>query len=373
MDQFQSYSQALQESLSSVQQPEVEKPEELQTPAQLVGSTVLEGVGTDILREGIGETKEFFKKKALSKLGFSEDEADEISSNGLKGLKNVLKGRLQEKLDPESFSDREIKAGLRNNESIGDDADAVFKNLKDPEAFNEKFKAQFPESELTDDEIEATRLKGLSKYGQRGRNVLSEGEGELKMPELPKIKVPEIKAPSVDLPDVEPGYRVLSDVEGLQRRLPTFTEQERQFRPASLEEVDPEDLTALPSAADIAEVSGTDLSGTVSNLTSNLSGRIGQIGQTAQEAASGAEEAAGESLAKAAAKTAIKTGAEEAGEAAGEIAGEGLLDAALGPVGIAVGLGTMIAGLFLHKRHHDRPDPVPGPRINPSVQFGLLP
>lgn len=351
MDDFQSYSQALQESLTSVEQPKVEKPEELQTPAQQVGSTILEGVGTDILREGIGETKEFFKKKALAKLGFSEDEADAISKDGLKGLKDVLKSRLQQKLEPQTFTDNEIKEGLRNNANIGDDADNVLKNLKDPEAFNEKFKAQFPESDLSDDEIEATRLRGLSKYGTRGRDLL-----ESKQPEIPEIKAPEIKAP-----DVEPGYRVLADVEGLQKKLPSISKQQQDFKASSLKNVDPEDLSVAPSAADIAEISGTDISGSVSKLTGNL----GQIGQTAQEAATGAEEA-GESLAKAA----VKTGAEEA---AGELAGEGLLDAALGPVGIALGLGTMVAGLFIHKKHHDGPAPVQGPRINPSVQFGLIP
>lgn len=378
MDDFQAYQQAIQQSLSAVEQPKVELPEgPEQTPAQLVGSTVLEGFGTDFLREGISETKDYLKKRALNTLGFSDEEAENISKNGLKGLKDVVKSRAKQALGLEDFTDEEVRKGLLSRSNINpDDAENILSNLKDPEQYQAKFKSQFPESDLTDEEIENTRVAGLKKYASRGRKLISDEAEELPKLELPKVSIPE-------MPDVAPAMRVIADVEGLQRpKLPELEElgqiREIPKPPVQIEGLSMEDRlknlqqgfkTEMPEAPELS-MPKPDLP---ELQTPTVSSDIAEAKEAVEQSAKSAIEKATSSVAEKAGKTALTEAGELAGEEAGEIAGEGALDALLGPAGIVLGLGTMIGGLFLHKKHHSSPAPVEEPRINPSVQYGILP
>lgn len=107
-----------------------------------------------------------------------------------------------------------------------------------------------------------------------------------------------------------------------------------------------------------------------------------ELEQGEERAVGGIEEGAeneasqvGKSIAKQATKQALKTGLKEAAETTGEELGEVGTDAALGSefgpagtiVGGLIGLGTLLAGVFGGKHHHENPV-LP---VNPSTTYGI--
>lgn len=387
MDDFQQYNQALQASQQDLRDFRGQAQGIVESTRQQIEQTLGETFGTEIIRETLSKAASSVKNLALKKLGFSDDEIDTISEQGFKkGLTNIAKSRLNAKFS-DSLDDDAIKSALQRRGINPDTLD----NLKDASKYKDMFKEQFPESELTDTEIEGKRISALRKLTKEGKDIQQEQPSEpadapdapaapdvpeapTAAPDAPASDVPAPDVPAPDLPFsggappggvLQPGAGELGArdltqqaAEEQAQRTAQLSQEgtQRQFT-QSTEEVDPEDLQASQTTQDIAEQSTDELEG-----------------QAARTAAQTTQDVEGQ-----AARTVETTVGEEAGEEAGEGIGESLLAGLgtasefLGPVGVVAGIGVLIASIFTHRKEHKSAAPVPINETNPSAQFGLHP
>lgn len=394
-DDFQRYSQSLQEAYGDQFQQVVEggftRREDIERAIEPVMPIVIE--------KALSKATSYGKGLVGKKLGLNEDEMETISQKGWRqGLKEVgekraqaLKEKIkkpsqQEEQEPDAETpEAEAPAPTAEPAQAPEDIDGLMNDVTSHlRGTGNTDVAEALDSANTPDEInealgnarDILDNQADDPFNEAGTNaesllsrmrIRSPQETETEQPEAPTEVAPEAptQGPLSDLAenveDVEP--EITQSIGGQFLEMPGSSSirignllrnpLERQTRGPQGEEddEDPEITNEAPRVESTDEPTAPE--------------------PTAPEppaSGSGSGSSVGEGLAE--------TGGEELAETGGEIAGGELLGTALdatgflAPVGILVGIGTALASIFAPKRHHDN-NPMNQPLVSPATQFGV--